>query len=398
MARYSSLLKPPSFGQLTPPSPTTMQSHAPQERSWGSLHGKPCTLAEFLELSFDFGKYDLVQGKLIAREMPDAHHDDTSNAFKEACDLEAKEGEVTMVDASIATIGSLSSSSAPGNGVRTPDFSIGPKLSQEEEENLPSDYRRITWTSKNRARLVGEITSFNASTDFDEKAKEYAEAGVSRYMIVDRDKRNAGTDEHKPAVHYGRLEGKSYNFTTYEKGSNEKVGSPGPLHHTADVLLDPKKLRAITERKKKQRELQHQQEQKKRKEAEERERREKEERKKAEKRERREKEERKKAEERERREKEERKKAEERERREKEERKKAEERERREKEERKKAEERERREKEERKKAEKERKKAEERARTERRKRRSMKERLRKIGEPVSDSSSECNSPPRKRR
>ncbi len=41
----------------------------------GSLHHQPCTFDEYLNISADFGRYDLVDGILVALPMTDGQHD-----------------------------------------------------------------------------------------------------------------------------------------------------------------------------------------------------------------------------------------------------------------------------------------------------------------------------------
>lgn len=179
----------------------------------GLLHLTPCTLDEYTSLGYDSSdRYELVQGILVwAPVMGDTEHGMIICWLKDLITfLPPKEGrdvyasgalplQLCARDDGIHTEGRTKthgilaeSGDTSRNGEATsryPDLMVvNRETDSSGSEVTRSPSRGGRKPAMRKAAMVVEVTSMNNSNDLNRKKREYEEAGISEYVIIDRRK------------------------------------------------------------------------------------------------------------------------------------------------------------------------------------------------------------------
>lgn len=183
-------------------SPTTLinlalRAHDPPRS--GALNLIPCTAEQYLQLCDSIeDKYELVDGLLVWRDMPDRRHLD-SQAIANHCILHAHaKGKIDVVvyiepksnfdnPSEMKMNTGLSSRQVPN--FRIADVAIGDPLDDETRHDLSPNSQKNPFSIKRLPRVVIEITSEgNYSNDVHDKWNLYTKYNIPEYYIVDRQK------------------------------------------------------------------------------------------------------------------------------------------------------------------------------------------------------------------
>ena len=207
----------------------------------GLLHLTPCTFDEYTRLGYDStDRYELVQGILVwTPVMGDTEHGMIISWLKDLITfLPPKEGRDVYAsgalplrlcarDDSIQTQGRTKthgilaeSEDISRNGeatARYPDLMVvNRETDSSGSEATRSPSRGVRRPAMREAAMVVEVTSLKNSNDLNRKKREYEEAGIPEYVIIDRKKgRNAEgrcvivhtlnrRGQYKTSVHTGR--------------------------------------------------------------------------------------------------------------------------------------------------------------------------------------------------
>ncbi len=201
----------------------------------GSLHGKPCSLEDYVKIPSDFGSYDLIDGVLVAHPMADAIHDDILTSLHDHISEHIRSRRLSLV------IYIEPSIFIPRmRRYRRPDLAVardGPRPSSAGSVGFPKDYPPPVF--------VVEVTSQNRGNDLGHKLREYESAGISQYVIIDRDTPHQGRDA---AVHVHSLVTDSYQRKTFTGDHYVKCNYLEGV--TASQLLKPSDLRSASSRNK----------------------------------------------------------------------------------------------------------------------------------------------------
>ncbi len=193
----------------------------------GSLHLQSCSLDDYIAISSEYGKYDLVAGVLHAHPMPDHQHDlavlhmlalFNERERKKATKFTAFPGPTVYIPAEKPTY-------------LIPDLAVGVSATPIGTST------EVSFPAKHPPVLVVEVTSSNRKTDLIVKTEQYASAGATEYWIIDRLK-GIKNSASKPAVHVGKRTGNNFNFKVYR--GLQKISSSYFGDVSAVELLEPK--------------------------------------------------------------------------------------------------------------------------------------------------------------
>eukprot|EP00737_Agarophyton_chilense_P000311 gb/GEZJ01000354.1/.p2 GENE.gb/GEZJ01000354.1/~~gb/GEZJ01000354.1/.p2 ORF type:complete len:351 (+),score=41.87 gb/GEZJ01000354.1/:134-1186(+) len=219
LAETPSHTDPSSPDSASPlPSSVAAPGHPVGPPEYGSLHLQPCTLDSFFTIDRStYGLYDLIDGVLIAHEMPTEKHDRQAHFSLSQFNERQRAGHVPPnVRAALApsvaipqpnpnSTASLSVTHGRGQSysLRHPDFAYGQKLTENERKALSPSSRKVTFPLGSRVDFVLECTSLNRRTDMVEKPEEYDRRHVGKYVIIDNDLPHEDDPQrHQPAVYH----------------------------------------------------------------------------------------------------------------------------------------------------------------------------------------------------
>ncbi|KAI0558036.1 Restriction endonuclease type II-like protein [Gracilaria domingensis] len=184
---------------------------APPTTEIGSLDLTPCSIEDYLDIDASvFGKYEYVEGILVALPMAEEPHDRVLRHVLHrgnALYLRGDSKHLAGSQQGLAIPRSPSSSGNPSSQrrIRRPDVSIGRTLSPETREQLSPKSKRITHPLPGQVDTVVEVTSKNESTDTMVKVAEYERAGTEETNAL---KFTAGIIQRTAGVRKNYIEGK----------------------------------------------------------------------------------------------------------------------------------------------------------------------------------------------
>jgi len=133
------------------------------------------TYEEFLEISPKDGKYELIDGELVAVANTRQHENIVAFIYKKF------DREIDRLNLNFVVRQNVSIKTNKINGLsqgRVPDISV---IDREAWYSNPSDYSSLI----EPIQLAIEVTSTNWTDDYIEKFDEYQRLGIPEYWIVD---------------------------------------------------------------------------------------------------------------------------------------------------------------------------------------------------------------------
>ncbi|KAI0559667.1 Restriction endonuclease type II-like protein [Gracilaria domingensis] len=234
---------------LAPTSPPNAPETAPPTTELGSLDLMPCSLEEYFDIDTSrFGKYEYVDGILVALPMADKEHENIVSYLTNDVRVKfVREEESGYPEEShgLAIPRSASSPASPHRGriVRRPDASVSEPLSPSTRAQLSPKSRRISNPVRGRVKTVLEVTSQNEKTDTVVKVPEYEKAEVQTYVKVVRDMQCKDETKRDKRVEVLRLDPSSKRYGPNEVYRGETPADMGSFGtHKPSTLfgsLDP---------------------------------------------------------------------------------------------------------------------------------------------------------------
>ncbi len=140
------------------------------------IESKPkLTFEQFLEVCPADGRYELVDGEIVAVANTRQHEDIVAFIYKKF------DGEIDRLDLNFVVRQNVSIKTTRNNGTllgRVPDLSV---VDRNVWRTNPSDYSALI----EPLQLAIEVVSSNWEDDYIDKFDEYQRLGISEYWVVD---------------------------------------------------------------------------------------------------------------------------------------------------------------------------------------------------------------------